>query len=371
MRIFVSSRTQQKSGFFCNSKSTLKRYLGLLSLSFFLIFSGGNLSAEDQQPDDLILSLREIADHTPGDLGVYLKHLGSKEVVSHQAERHWYLASLVKVPLAIAVLQAVEQGQFSREDTITLKESDYVDGSGDLLFRDSGENFSISTLLEKSLVDSDSTATDMLMRHLGEEAFNQQIREAMVASGFNPFTTIIDVRYQAYQELHPKAVDLSNIDYVEIRSAGGFDARVEAFRDKLDLQVHELRVSTLEEAFSNYYQRGLNAGTLEAAGQLLERLVRGELLNDTHTDYLLGFMERITTGDRRLKAGLPKDTTFAQKTGTQIERACNMGVVSPRSLDEAVVMVVCVQDYGDIQNAEKAFQAISQALAKVPKAWMN
>lgn len=338
------------------------------STAFLMVFFSTILSAEQSVPepplrDNLAQRFLEIDEDSSGKIGVYLKHLGTGETVSHHAERKWYLASLVKVPLAIAVLQAVEEGKMALEDRITLKQSDFVDGSGDLLFHEPGESFSISNLLEKSLVDSDSTATDMLMRHLGEEAFNQQIREAMVDAGFNPFTTIINVRYQAYEELHPKAADLSNMDYVEIRAAGDFKARLVAFREKLNLEADELAVSTLEEAFKKYYQQGLNAGSLEASGKLLERLVRGELLNEEHTDYLLSYMERITTGGKRLQAGLPDETPFAQKTGTQIERACNMGVVNPRALEKAVVMVVCLQDYGDIENAEQSFQKISQTLS--------
>lgn len=343
----------------------LKCWVGLASLCLLMGFISASASAEEPEANGIAQRFSEIDDNFPGEIGVYLKHLGSGEIVSHQAQRQWYQASLVKVPLAIAVLQAVEEGQFALDDRVTLQESDFVDGSGDLLFQDPGTSFSFSSLLEKSLVDSDSTATDMLMRHLGEDAFNQQIREAMVETGFNPFTTIIDVRYHAYAELHPRAADLSNVDYVEIRSAGGFDARVEAFRKKLGLEAHELEVDSLEQAFERYYQRGLNAGTLQAAARLLERLVRGELLNDEHTDYLLGYMERITTGDRRLQAGLPEGTQFAQKTGTQIERACNMGVANPRTLDEAVVLVVCMRDYGDIQQAEEAFQKVSQALVAI------
>lgn len=322
------------------------------------------LAEEVARDEKMRQGLVDIEADMPGDIGVYLKHLGAEKTISHGAEREWYLASLVKVPLAIAVLQSVEAEDLSLQDKITLKESDYVDGSGDLLYQDPGSTFSISTLIEKSLVDSDSTATDILMRLLGEERFNQQIRDSMVESGFNPFTTIIKVRYHAYEELHSGAADLSNTDYVKIRSAGDASARVEAFRKKLAIESDDLQVSTLEEAFQRYYQRGLNAGTLEASGKLLERLVRGELLNPEHTEYLLDYMERITTGERRLQAGLPEETVFAQKTGTQIERACNMGVANPRVLEKAVVIVVCMQDYGDIVHAESAFQQIAELVSE-------
>jgi hypothetical protein len=38
----------------------------------------------------------------------------------------------------------------------------------------------------------------MLIRLIGEEEFNEQIRERMVADGLNQITPILQVRYEAY-----------------------------------------------------------------------------------------------------------------------------------------------------------------------------
>lgn len=313
-------------------------------------------------PSDLKQKINDIDAGSPGGLGVYVKHLGTGEIIRHRSHSPWYLSSLVKVPVAIAVLQAVEEGRLSLDDQLTLKKSDFVDGAGDLLWQEVGTRYTLGTLIGKSLENSDSTATDMLMRHLGVDAFNQQIKEAMVAEGLAPFTTILQVRYDAYSELHPDASELSNMDYIEIRSAGSFAARIDAFKGKLGVDADELRAASLEEAFEQYYQRGLNSGTLDALGGLLERLVRGELLGANHTDRLLGHMERITTGDKRLSSGFSKKTPFAQKTGTQVERACNMGVTHPRSIENAVVVVACAQNFGDLKQAERMFQEVAKAV---------
>lgn len=315
----------------------------------------------DEQPTQLFHEISAIDARSPGQLGVYIKHLGTGGVIDYQADRTWYLASTVKVPVAIAVLQAVEQGQLSLSDEVVLKQSHFVDGAGDLLWHKPGTRFTLETLLKKSLRDSDSTATDMLIEQLGEQALNDQIQDKMVAQGFEPITSILQVRFDAYGELHPHASRLTNMDYVELKSAGGYDARVQEFMRKLDLEPDDLQVSSLEEAFERYYERDINAATLTAFGQLLERLVCGELLNEAHTDLLLKHMEKITTGDRRLKAGLPADAVFAQKTGTQVERACNMGVINPRS-QNAVVIASCMEDFGSINNAERTFKQLAGRL---------
>src|SRR5690606_14560530 len=157
----------------------------------------------------------------------------------------WYLASLVKVPLGVAVLQAVEKGNLSLDDRLELQESDYVDGTGSLLNEKTGTRHTIGHLLGQSIEHSDSTATDMLMRHLGVDNFNRRIQENMVSQGLGPFSTILQVRYDAYKELHPDAEKLSNMDYVRIRSAGKYSNRVKAFTKTLGISSSDLKTQTL------------------------------------------------------------------------------------------------------------------------------
>lgn len=301
---------------------------------------------------------------TPGNLGVYVKHLGDGRTLNHSADRHWYLSSTTKVPVAIALLQQVEEGLVSLDETLILQESDYVDGAGDLLWQEPGGHFTLRTLLEKMLTDSDSTATDMLIRMMGEDELNHRVRTRMVPDGFEPLTTILQVRYDAYAELHPSVAGLSNMDFVRLKVASPGQERLQALVDQLPVGLHELQAESIEEAFERYYQRNLNSSTLEAFGLLLERLVRGELLSEAHTDLVLGLMENISTGDHRIKAGLPQDTPFAQKTGTQVQRACNVGVIHPRSdqAEDAVVVAACVEGYDNISDAEQIFQQVGTSI---------
>ena len=108
---------------------------------------------------------------------------------------------------------------------------------------------------------------------------------------------------------------------------------------------------------------GLNSANLAAFGHLLERLHRRELLNEEHTRKLLDAMESVSTGDRRIKAGLPAKARFAHKTGTQVGRSCNVGILNPHVADDAVVVVACAEGYDALDQAEQAFEALGAALA--------
>lgn len=298
---------------------------------------------------------------TAGELGVYIKRLGEPAVLDHQAQRAWYLASTIKVPVAIVLLQMVEAGELSLDEELELAATDYVDGAGDLIWQPPGGRYTLGTLLEKMIRNSDSTATDMLIRRIGEDELNRRIKASVAPEGFQPFTTILQVRYDAYGELHPSVRQLSNMDIIRLKTAAPGAERLRALLDRLPVDAKALQAPSIEAAFERYYQRGLNSGTLTAYGRMLERLVSGELLTPTHTRLLLDHMQNITTGSTRIQAGLPAGTDFAQKTGTQIARACNMGIIEPDT-DAPVIVTACAEKFDSLRQAEAALARLGQAL---------
>ncbi|WP_058835941.1 serine hydrolase [Luteimonas abyssi] len=334
-------------------------------------------AAEVHAPEDpgapgwvatLDAAARAIDDAMPGDFGVYVRRLGAGPPVDGAGsldrgdDRAWYLSSTIKVPVAIAVLEEVDAGRLSLEQSLTLAETDFVDGAGDMLQHDPGDRFTVAELLEKSLVDSDSTATDMLIRLVGEDHLNARVR-AWAGTGFGPMTTILQVRYDAYGTAHAGVADLSNRDILALRNADVGEPRLVALAERLGVSRTDLDADNLDEVFARYYDTGRNAATLEAFAVLLERLVTGDLLSPESTAIVLGHMRSISTGDRRIQAGLPRGADFAQKTGTQFARACNVGVIdADRGADGAVIVAACAEDYDDIAEAEQAFEALGRAL---------
>ncbi len=324
-------------------------------------------ASEDNRFSDLRDQLVEIEEKLDGNLGVYVKALHDNTSLNYNADRKWYLASTVKVPIAIAILKKVEAGELSLDDEITLSKSDFVDGSGDLLWQKPGTKYTVKTLLEKMIKNSDNTAADMLIRLIGEKKFNKQIQQNMMSSGINNITTILQVRYDAYSELHENVKELSNIDILEVNKESTLPERLKVLLQKMKVDKNDLKAKSIEEAFDRYYKRELNTATLEAMGLLLERLYEGELLNSEHTNFLLKTMEGIKTGDRRIKAGLPNGFRFAQKTGTQISRIVNIGIIYPdnNDKDRAFIIATAVEEFDSFGEAEKALENVGRSLHKV------
>lgn len=336
---------------------------GVLTLGLVAFAHAGGASGGSWRTS-LQVDIERIDAQTAGEMGVFIRRLSDGESLAYAAERPWYLASTTKVPVAIAVLQRVEYGDFSLADTLVLTAADYRDGSGDLARQPPGTRHTIGGLLEKMLTQSDSTAADMLIRHLGVEKLNAQLHSGMVADGFGLITTLLQVRQEAYAELHPKAEQLTNLDFLELKRVKPAN-RLEAALEKLSISRKDLRAASIGEAFEAYYRSGKNSASLTAYGLLLERLSEGELLTPQHTDLLLGYMENMQTGASRIKAGLPKHVRFAQKTGTQLRRICNMGIVRPTErLDEKVVIAACVEKFPDQGDAELALRKLGAAVGR-------
>ncbi len=341
----------------------LKRTLSLAgAFAMCLFVSGGTaIASESDWRPALKKNIERIDAGFSGDLGVYIRPLGESQAVTHNADEDWYLASTIKVPLAIALMQRAEDEGLDLEQKLTLRASDYVDGTGSLIWNEPGTRYTLDELNRRSIVDSDSTATDMLIRFLGEEAFNEEVA-GMVPNGLGPISTILQVRYDAYSEIHLHVSELTNRDFIDLKTVNTLHGRYDMLLEKIGITAAEADAGSIREAFERYYQRGINSGNLKAFGVLLEKLVRGELLNEHHTNRLLGFLSAITTGDHRIAAGLPEHADFAHKTGTQIARSCDIGVLNPRTPDDAVIVAVCARGYGALTEAEKAYEAIGLAL---------
>jgi beta-lactamase class A len=309
-------------------------------------------SPEREGLPELEKQIAELDQRTPGALGVYIKHLGDGRELNYGSDRQWYLASTIKVPVAIATLQDVDTGKLALDERLELQETDKVDGPGELVWQKAGAEISVDDLLEDMLQVSDSTATGVLIRRLGTDELNSRIKQDMTGGNIGKITSILDMRYGLYGELTPHAENLTNEQIVSIASEPLGDARVAAVAKVLDMQVDELDTRTLDEAYARYYATGDNAAELKAFGEILERTVRGDLLKPDSAGRLYRYMKLGQYDGYRLEAGLDREIPFAHKTGTQFERTCHVGVVDPMTPERAIVVAACVADTDEDEAAD-------------------
>lgn len=73
---------------------------------------------------DLTARLQAIGGVFDGELGVYVQNLANGEAYSWRADDPWYLAPLIKVPVAAQVLTERQAGTLSLDERLTLSRSD-------------------------------------------------------------------------------------------------------------------------------------------------------------------------------------------------------------------------------------------------------
>ena len=316
--------------------------------------------------EDFLERIAKVDEQTSGELGVYLKDLDSGVSASYHADESWYLASTIKVPVAIAIMRRIDQGTMSLDTPVRLMEPDYVDGAGPTNSHAPGTELSVRYLMDQMLIHSDNTATDMLISLVGLEAVDAVTAE-LVPQGFGPITRLADVRRLIYSEFHPAAQQLSGRDFLQLKQQRNEAGRLSVLATLLGVPQSEFQKIRLSEAYARYYAKPYNSATLEAYGDLLSALVEGKALTRASTEYLLSVMRRVQTGAQRIKAGLPATVRYAHKTGTQMSRACDAGLIAPAKAKQAdpagqVVVVACVRGAASTAKAERALRGTGEAI---------
>lgn len=112
-----------------------------------------------------------------GETSVYVSPTDStEEVVSNSKAQR--AASNIKLFILITAYQQVNEGKLNLNDKYTLKDSDKVNGTGEIRNMSSGTEISIQDLLEDMMEDSDNTAANIVTRQLGGmNKVNAQIKK--------------------------------------------------------------------------------------------------------------------------------------------------------------------------------------------------
>lgn len=332
-----------------------------MKILFLLLFILYSLPSFGWQAE-LKKEIKRIDQSFPGEIGVVIKNLKDGSQLEYNANKRWYLSSTIKAIVAISLMEEVEKGKISLDQKVVLSSNHFVDGAGPVLWSKPGKQFSVSYLLKVMLQESDNTAADILMNLIGLKELNRDMKKWMPEAG--TVTSLLEVRYLVYSELHPKARSLSNMDYILIKNEP-LDQRHIAFAKKIKVPVTSLKYSDLEEAQEKYYAQAYNSAKLQSYVALLEQLESNQLLSRKNTNLLLDHMQSMQTGDHRIKAGLDSHLKFFQKTGTQLRRACNVGLIrEPTEKSSKIALAVCIKKPNESINSDEVFKRIGQGLVK-------
>src|SRR5262249_46518255 len=225
--------------------------------------------------------LRTLVRGMPGRCGIVAKNLRSGAMARVNPDTLVPLLSVVKLPVAIVVLDRVDQGRWTLSTPITLLPQDMHPRGwlGDRYPRGGGP-VRLQILLNAMLMRSDNSAADALMRLVG---------------GPRAVT--------AWLERH--GIHGLRVDRTE-RGLGDDWYGLATGADTLGSaeEIRETRSRVPEAAHDSAAQAMLvdprDTGSAEACVRLLERLWGGELLSASMTDTLKSILARCKTAPHRL-----------------------------------------------------------------------
>ncbi len=145
-----------------------------------------------------------------GTWGCVIERLGTGERWTHLPDERFYAASLIKVPIMAAVFADVYRGKYAFETRIVLRQEDIVGGDGVLRHLSPGLSLSVCNLVTLMIIQSDNTATNMLIELTGVESVRAIMRQAgMENSQFYNKLMIVPAEPEGYNEV--TAADMASI----------------------------------------------------------------------------------------------------------------------------------------------------------------
>lgn len=270
------------------------------------------MNAIQQQPAALqrraTAEIGRLAAFTAGSVGIAALHLDSGLQLSWRADERFPMASTVKMPLAIAVLDAVASGELSWTQLYEIGEAEMTPlGSIGDEFPHPGVALSLANLLETTITRSDNTATDVLFRLVGGPA---RVRAHMAAIGLGALEVGRTMR-EALCVMHEIALPPSDLSMR---------------RALADLPQEKLAArSRTSQSESDYRHDVRDHGTPDAMLELLRRLWLREGIAADGAERLIAMMARTRTSPTRIRGRLPHGVQVLNKTGSGTGTANDLG----------------------------------------------
>jgi len=268
------------------------------------------------QQSTLRAQIIELSKPAKGIVGVSVLGLEDRDTVNVHSTAKLVMHSVIKLPIAMAVLHLVDSGLFTLDKTIKIKKKDLDTLYSPLRdkFPDGGD-FTLRELLSYMVSQSDNDAADAVLNFLGG-------------------TDQVDYYLHQIAKINGMDVNASEIDMAKDWGA----------------------------QYTNW------AKTVDMV-KLLDKIYNGNLFSPASKDFLIKIMQQTTTGPNRIKGLLPAGTIVAHKTGTSPTNAAGLspatndaGVITlPNGKHVAIAVFVC-NSTADEATREKVIANISKAV---------
>ncbi len=247
----------------------------------------------------LSMEMNSYALKFPGKLGIIIKDLQTRQSIEINAQTMFPSASLVKIPIMAAYFQARKEGLLSFSDELTIEKKFKSRPKTHFYRMKNGRKASIKDLIEAMITESDNTATNMLVEHIGFIYLNRKFKKFGL-SKTNILRGVMDLRKR--------------------------DKGIENVTSPKDMEM------------------------------LLEKIYKGDLVDTKSSREMLEILKRQKINDR-IPFMLPGSIVVAHKTGMLHNAISDVGIVYTKKGD--FIICVLVSDVSK-RRAKKAIRRIAR-----------
>ncbi|CAN5710158.1 class A beta-lactamase [soil metagenome] len=302
-----------------------------------------------QAAPELSVRIKALGRSFDGRVGIAIRDIDEGWTVAFDGDNKYPQQSVSKLWVALAALQAVDQGTMALTDTVVIHKDD-LSIFHQPLRKYVGENgypVTVVELIRGAIAQSDNAANDVLVGHVGGQSAVQ--------------ANLDRHRLKGVWASPPEKVMQTQIAGLDWKPEYSFEHTFWTERDTLS---PEARSVNLDE----YLQDPYDAATPVGIATALARLKRGELLSPASTNLLLEIMGETETGPSRLPAGLAPGWTLAHKTGTgQVWGAVatgfnDVGVMTAPDGHSYAVAVLIAQTRRPVPERQDLMVAVARAV---------
>jgi beta-lactamase class A len=123
---------------------------------------------------------KEIEDYN-GVAGLYVWDLDKDFGYGIRPDERFFTASIIKVPIMVAVYRKVDAGELDFSQEIEIKEEDWASGAGWLQWKKAGTKLTVGELLGLMMTQSDNVAANALVRTVGGADHVNEVARSMGA----------------------------------------------------------------------------------------------------------------------------------------------------------------------------------------------
>ena len=245
----------------------------MTKLFYIILFSLLSFSTFAQSTNELRQQLNQIISSKNATVGISIKGIEDKDTLSLNGNLKAPMMSVFKFHIALTVLNRVDEGKLSLTQEIFIKKKDLHEDTWSPMredYPDGNVNLTLDKVLRYTISHSDNNGCDILIDVLGG---TKEVQKFINKQGIKDFV----------------------------------------------IKVNEQKMRTWENLY-------VNTTTPLATTTLLEKFFKGQILKESTTKYLYQIMVETSRGLTWMKAGLPKNTELAHRTGMSGTNDANLRV---------------------------------------------